>query len=115
MGHCKYLVQDYETCLRCEEAQLAFDNFGIKLVEGYPPVSQDFNAIENCWKFLRERLDATLPEAVESRDLFIVRLNKAVAWLNRNRKAQLEKVSRNQKERARESLALKPPGSRTKW
>ena len=115
MGNCRFLVQDYETCLRCEEAQLAFDNFGIKLVEGYPPVSQDFNAIENCWKFLRERLDATLPEAVESRDLFIVRLNKAVAWLNRNRKAQLEKVSRNQKERARESLALKPPGSRTKW
>jgi len=115
LGHCRYLVQDYETCLRCEEALLAFKSIGIDLVEDYPPVSQDFNAIENCWKFLRDRLAVTQPEGLESRDLFIIRLKKAVAWLNRNRAAQLAKVSRNQKERARSCLALKPPGSRTKW
>ena len=115
MGHCKYLVQDYETCLRCEEALQAFKRFDIELVEGYPPVRQDFNAIENCWQYLRERLEATLPKQVEGRDSFIVRLNEAVAWLNRNRKKQLEKVSRNQKDRCRESLALKPSGSLTRW
>lgn len=115
MGPCRFLVQDYETCLRCEEALEAFAKFGIELVENYPPVSQDFNAIENCWQYLRQRLDDTLPLGVEGRDMFIIRLHKAVAWLNRTRKAQLEKVSRNQKQRARESLALKPPGGRTKW
>jgi len=115
LGHCRFLVQDFETCLRCEDAQHAFKKFGIELVEDYPPVSQDFNAIENVWKHLRDRLDATLPDGVESRDRFIPRLKKAVAWLNRNRAAQLAKLSRNQKERARECLALKPPGSRTKW
>mgnify|MGYP004530944189 CR=1 FL=1 len=115
MGNCRFLVQDFETCLRCEEALLAFKTMGIELVEDYPPVSQDFNAIENCWKFLRERLDVTLPEGVEPRECFISRLKKAVAWLNRNRSAQLSKLSRNQKERAREALANKPRGSRTKW
>ena len=33
----------------------------------------DFNAIENAWKLLRDRLDDTQPTEVESRDAFIAR------------------------------------------
>ena len=52
---------------------------------------------------------------MESRDHFVARLETAVAWMNHHKKAELEKFSRNQKERARDCLSNKPRGSRTKW
>ena len=64
---------------------------------------------------MKERLAEALPIGVERRDKFTARLNEAVAWVNRNRSAELERLSRNQKERARDCLNGKPPGSRTKW
>ena len=53
---------------------------------------------------LRERLDATLPVAMESRDDFIVRLRVAIDWVNVHRSEQLWKFCTNQKERADEVL-----------
>ena len=85
----------------------------MELVADYPRCSQDFNAIENIWKLLRERLYATLPEGMESREDFIVRLRNAVSWLKRNRRDQMLYLSTNQKERARDCLLLE--GARTKW
>ena len=37
----------------------------LKLVECYPVVSQDFNAIENVWDILKTRLDETMPVHLE--------------------------------------------------
>ena len=113
MGCCRYLVQDFERCLRSEGPMNAFAKMGIELVDGYPRCSQDFNAIENCWKLLRDRLHTTLPLGMEPRNAFIERLHKAVTWLNRNSKASLWHFARNQKERCRECLELK--GGRTSW
>lgn len=109
----KYLVQDFERCLRTQEVRHSLQKEGIHLVEKYPKVSQDFNAIENAWKELRERLFTTLPKSLESRGQFIVRLKAAVLWLNKNRSRQLQYLSTNQKERADECLELL--GGRTSW
>ena len=110
---CEYLVCDFERCLRSEEALMALEPVGVKLVEGYPPCSQDFNAIENAWDLLRRRLDETLPRAWEDRESFIRRLQEAVVWVNRHRKNRLEELSRNQKVRCLECEKLE--GSRTSW
>ena len=78
-------------------------------------MSQDFNAIENAWGILRERLDENQPTYLEGRKEFIQRLNAAVRWANKNKADRLWYLSTNQKERANECLAQKPPGGRTKW
>lgn len=110
---CEYLVQDFEACLRSEEALEAFERVGVQLVPDYPRCSQDFNAIENAWDLLRRRLDQTLPRAWEDRDSFIGRLQEAVVFINRHRKKRLEELSRNQKVRCLECEKLE--GSRTSW
>jgi len=113
LGVCDYLVQDFEACLRSDEAMEAFDRVGVKLVPGYPRCSQDFNAIENAWALLRQRLDETMPKAMETRDDFVGRLRQAVVFLNRYRKKRLEELSRNQKERCQDCEELE--GARTSW
>ena len=115
MGHCTYLVQDYESCLRTPASLAALERSGIVLVEDFPVSSQDFNAIEGVWKILRDRLAATLPTQRETREAFIKRILAAVAWINRNRSDQLWKLATNQKERANDCLNSVPKGARTKW
>lgn len=114
-GNCEYLVCDFEACLRTEEALHALGRINLKLVDDYPPVSQDFNAIENVWAISRERLDQTVPVEVEDRDSFIKRFRSAVLWANRHRREQLRYLSYNQKERAADCLSMEPRGGRTKW
>jgi pyruvate formate-lyase activating enzyme-like uncharacterized protein len=113
--NCEYLVCDYERCLRTPEALHAINRSGMKLVDEFPKVSQDFNAIENAWAILRERLDQTCPVELENRDQFVKRLRAAVRWANTHRSEQLWYLSTNQKERAEDCLQSNPPGSRTKW
>jgi len=110
-----YLVQDFERCLRSPPSLHALKQVGIELVGGYPVSSQDFNAIENCWKILRARLHETMPIGLEARAGFIERLEKAVQWMNRNKKQQMWHLSTNQKQRCRDCLSMKPKGGRTKW
>jgi hypothetical protein len=113
LGECKYLVQDFERCLRCEETLQAMKAIGLSLVDEYPKSSQDLNAIENAWNLLRVRLDATRPTNIEPRAAFIKRLRSAVEWLNKNKHHELWELSTNQKQRAKDVLDL--GGSRTKW
>jgi hypothetical protein len=115
MGNSEYLVCDYEGCLRSDVAIHTLEKVGLKLVDPYPKVSQDFNAIESVWKVLKDRLDETMPVQNEGRDAFVARLKLAVKWVNKHRSDQLWYLSTNQKERARDCLAQKPPGGRTKW
>ena len=112
--NCEYLVCDHERCLRTDDALLALRTANLQLVD-FPKFSQDFNAIENAWKILRERLDQTHPVALESRDDFIKRLHATVRWANQHRKDQLWKYCVNQKVRADDCLAQKPRGGRTQW
>ena len=92
MGSCTLLVQDFERSLRSQPALVAFQRVGIELVENYPKVSQDFNAIENAWKILRDRLNVTMPTEFEGRDDFVVRLKAAVRWMNHHKASELEYV-----------------------
>ena len=114
-GYCEYLVCDFERCLRTVAAKHALQKAGLKLVDNYPKSSQDFNAIENVWGLLKERLNATQPRTLEYRDAFINRLHAAVRWANTHRAGQLKRWSTNQKERAQACLKTKPPGGRTIW
>jgi len=114
-GNCEYLVCDYEGCLRGKAAVQALNKIGLELVDPYPRCSQDFNAMENVWKILKDRLAETMLVRNEDRDEFTKRLLTAVQWVNRNRAGQLKYWSTNQKERASDCLKQKPPGGRTKW
>lgn len=114
-GNSEQLVCDFERCLRTGEAVRALGQVGLTLVEGYPRSSQDFNAIENAWAIVKQRLDVTVPVQMESREEFVTRLKSAVKWVNQNRSHQLWSLSTNQKERATACLASKPPGGRTRW
>ena len=91
------------------------EGVGLEVVPEYPRVSQDFNAIENAWNLLRQRLDQTLPDFLERRDDFVARLRAAVRWVNENRYEALLEYCHNQKQRAKDVLKMKPAGSRTKW
>ena len=113
MGPCRYLVQDFERCLRCRGSRHALQSIGLELIEQYPVASQDFNAIENAWKFLRDRLAETLPKKLELRYEFVQRLKQAVSWINKRKKNNLIHLSRNQKERCQECIGLE--GARTSF
>ena len=89
------MVCDYEKCLRTEEALHALTKASLKLVETFPKCSQDFNAIENAWAIVKERLDATMPVQLEPRADFVKRLAAAVKWANRHRSEQLQYLSTN--------------------
>ena len=115
LGGASYLVQDFERCLRSKGPLQALEKLGVELVEGYPKCSQDFNAIENCWKILRDRLNDTMPCGLETRANFVDRLKKAVGWMNRVKAQQMWYLSTNQKERCRDCLSQVPAGGRTKW
>ena len=114
-GYCEQLVCDFEGCIRTKAVVHALEKAGLQLVPNFPKCSQDFNAMENVWDILRQRLDDTQPVTREHRDEFIQRLHRAVKWANKERADQLRKLSTNQKERARDCLATKPPGGRTQW
>ena len=114
-GPCDYLVCDFEKSLCSEEALLALEKMSLKLVDNYPRWSQDFDAIENAQAILKERLDQTMPQHLEGREAFVVRLKAAVRWANTNRADQLWFLCNNQKERARDCLKQKPPGGCTQW
>ena len=81
----------------------------------YPRCSQDLNPIETAWREIRARLGETEPTHVESRAAFIRRLNRAVKWVNKRRATKLRELCVDQKERAVDVLAAKPPGGRTRW
>ena len=115
LGSCRFVVQDFERCLRSPGPLRALGKLGVELVEGYPRCSQDFNAIENVWKLLRDRLHATLPAGLEPRNAFVARLQRAVTWINRHMQSSMWHFARNQKERCRDCLQATPQGGRTKW
>ena len=49
IGNSRFLVQDFERAIRTADAKEAIQSVGLSLVEVYPKVSQDLNAIENAW------------------------------------------------------------------
>ena len=115
VGSCTQVIQDYEKCLRSAEALNAFRKIGVSVLKEYPKCSQDLNPIEGAWKLVRDRLFATLPTELESRDEFLPRLRNAIAWVNTNNKEELSYLSYNMKERAEALLAATPKGSRTRF
>ena len=62
---------------------------------------------------LRQRLDETLPASPEARAELILRLRAAVAWLNRNRRQAMLKLSSSMKTQAQD--VEDNCGHRTKW
>lgn len=116
MGNSVALVCDFERSLRVPASVKALNKIQLPLVEGYPVSSQDFNAIDNAWDMVKQRLDETIPRRImEDREAFVARLRSCVQWVNRYRADDLWYISTNQKERAEECLNSEPPGGRTSW
>ena len=80
---------------------------GFSVLENYPVQSPDLNAIEGWWHRIRQRLDETAPEEMETRSEFLVRLRRTVHWLNENAADDALHLAQNQKERAKEVKDLK--------
>ena len=107
------LVQDHEKCLWQERNLLALTKAKCPALQNYPKYSPDMNAIEGWWRVLRERLEETAPEEIETRSEFIIRMRRTVHWLNENRWEDALALCQNQKVRANESKKLS--GAKTSW
>ena len=107
------LVQDHERCLWQDRNLNALRAAKCPIVDKYPKHSPDLNAIEGCWKILRDRLQATEPKTFESRAAFLVRLRRTVVWLNDNNGEHIRKLCTNQRERALDVKLV--TGAKTKW
>lgn len=77
-----HLIQDHERCLWNDDNLTALRQAGCPVVADFPKCSPDLNAIEGMWKILRDRMYATEPAECESRADFLIRLRRAVHWLN---------------------------------
>ena len=53
LGGCRYVIQDYERCLRCKESLEAMRKIKVSVIEEDPKCSQDLNPIEVAWRNLR--------------------------------------------------------------
>ena len=115
LGNCDTVIQDFEGCLRSQEARDAFGWVQVNLVDEYPRCSQDFNAIENAWHLVLQRMNDTMPSSVETREEFIGRHRVAIRWVNRTKSDKLVEYCTNQKTRALDCLNSVPPGGRTAW
>ena len=107
------LVQDHERCLWQDRCMKALRLAGCHALQIYPKHSPDFDAIEGWWRVLRDRLEMTALEEMETRAQFLFRLRSTVRWLNEHMRDNALLLSRNQKARAADVLKLE--GARTKW
>ena len=107
------LVQDHEKCLWNAASLEALEAAGCPAVDNFPKSSPDLNAIEGVWQKLKQRLLTTEGSNFEGRAEFLVRLRRAVAWLNDNRRDELLHLCTNQKERAQAVIDLK--GAKCAW
>ena len=110
---CK-LVQDHERCLWTEINLKALRDAGCPAIANYPKCSPDLNAIEGVWAKLKQRLEATEPQEMETRAEFLIRVRRAVNWLNERCHDDLLTLCTNQKTRAHEVVHLHE-GGKSKW
>ena len=107
------LVQDHERCLWHESNLAALAAAGCPAVTRFPKCSPDLNAIEGWWHRLRQRLEETAPDTLETRPQFLARLRLTATWMNKHWRADALHLATNQKDRARQVLDLN--GQKCKW
>ena len=107
------LVQDHERCLWHESNLAALAAAGCLVVKQFPKCSPDLNAIEGWWHRLRQRMEETAPNALETRSQFLARLRLTTRWMNAHWRADALHLATNQKERARQVLDLH--GQKCEW
>ena len=72
-----FFVCDHEKCLRTEMSLLAVQKANLNVVD-FPKRSQDFNAMENAWFIIRQRLDETQPRNLEHRDELVKQMEEII-------------------------------------
>ena len=80
-------------------------------VEEFSKSSPDLNHVEGVWHRLRQELEKKAPTGIETRAAFLARLRRTVARMNQS--GEFKTLATNQKQRAREVIALK--GAKCKW
>ena len=81
----------------------------------FPRSSPDLNLIETVWHRLRQELDDSAPESIETRADFLARLHGCVRRFNGAKQSELDALANQLPERANAVLAATPPGARTKF
>ena len=107
------LVQDHEKCLWQASNLAAMREAGCAVIQDFPKLPPDMNAIEGTWHLLRQRLEQTEPDEIEGRAEFLARLRRTVHWLNERQAEALQEMCSNQKKRAADVLEMN--GAKTKW
>ena len=108
-----HMALDFERCLREDRNIEAMRDAKCPVVEAYPKCSPDFNAIENVWHRIRQRMEEYAPEEMETRAQFLQRLRRTVNFLNDHCRDELMTLCTNQKERAEAVKKLK--GAKSQW
>ena len=103
----------HERCLWRESNLAALAAAGCPAVTRFPKCSPDLNAIEGWWHRLRQRLEETAPDALETRPQFLARLRLTARWMSKRWRADALHLATNQKDRARQVLDLN--GQKCKW
>ena len=107
------LVQDRERCLWSDACLSALSNAGCDVLKKHTNYYPDLNAIEAWWNRLRRLMESRAPPMMETRAQFLLRLRKAMAWLNSNAKTEARRLCRGVKTRPEEVIRLK--GAKCKY
>ena len=110
-----HLVQDHERCLWQDESVRTLRCHNLDPLPNFPRSSPDLNLIETVWHRLKQELDDTAPENIESRSDFLARLHGCVRRLNGSLQSELDALANQLPQRAAAIWAAKPPGARTKY
>ena len=106
------VVLDGEKCMHGGLATAALTEAGVP-TETLPPNSPDLNPIENAWALLDGRLSDTDPGKLEKEPAYKARVENAVRWCNRAKKALLENMVESMPRRLAAAVQLK--GARTSY
>ena len=114
----RWLIVCFSRCLKTPASQSVVREVGFSDMTSFPKCSPDLNAIEGVWARLKDLLEQSAPETLETlleqrapetletRAAFLVRLRRTVRWMNVNLKEDLLSMCTDQHGRAREVLLL---------
>ena len=77
----------------------------------FPKSSPDLNHVEGVWHLVKQEVEAKAPAGQEKRGVFLARLRRTVARMNKA--GASASVASNRKERASDVVTLK--GAKSKW
>ena len=105
-GQCPAVFHDGERALHSPPAMSAYASVGVQCRK-LPLYSPDLIPIENVWAMLNVRLARTKPTGWGREKAFRARVRNAIAWINANRGAALNRIISSMPRRVKACVGLK--------